>query len=177
MSRSEGFTHKDVDKVIVGVNQGAYNTTCDPLGKKRRPSSIKEALFSLPYTVAVGLVKGDLFLDDFTEEAIHDKEVLFISDKVTAVVDERIENRYGRILGPAVIQIILKDGRQFTTQVDFVKGHPKNPMSMQEVKNKFLKCIPFSARFFDEERVESLFNVILDLERLDDISEIIKCLT
>ena len=158
MSRSEGFTHKDVDKVIVGVNQGAYNTTCDPLGKKRRPSSIKEALFSLPYTVAVGLVKGDLFLDDFTEEAIHDKEVLFISDKVTA-----IENRYGRILGPAVIQIILKDGRQFTTQVDFVKGHPKNPMSMQEVKNKFLKCIPFSARFFDEARVESLFNAMIFL--------------
>ena len=50
------------------------NVVCEPVERRKKPQVVVDAQFSIPYTVAVALIKGKVFVEDFTEAAIVDKE-------------------------------------------------------------------------------------------------------
>jgi 2-methylcitrate dehydratase len=39
---------------------------------------------------------------------------------------------------PNRITVVAKSGARYTEQVDYAKGHPKNPLSDRELEEKFL---------------------------------------
>jgi 2-methylcitrate dehydratase PrpD len=172
MAKEEGIDPQEVDQIRVGLNQGSYNVVCDPLEKKRNPASFKEALFSLPYGVASALVRGHVSLEDFTPEAIQDKGVRSMANRVIPFVDKEIEKQHGRTLGPAVVEITIKNGKTSSRRVAFVKGHPNNPMTMEECEEKFRRCVPYSAKGLKPEKVSGLLESLRSLERLNDVSTI-----
>jgi len=176
ITREHEIDPQDVDSIQVRVNQAAYNLTCHPLESKRRPSSIPEAQFSIPYVVAVALLRGDVFLHDFTAEAITNEEVLSLAEKVTPIVDEATEDRYGREVGPAAVDVITKGKKTFKARMQFVKGHPKNPMTMEEVEEKFRKCAAFSANPLSERNLVQVINMIREMEKSRDVSKIMELL-
>lgn len=51
----------------------------DPLGSKKVPRSSYDAKFSLPYCIASILVRGTCNVDNFSEGAINDSEVLKVA--------------------------------------------------------------------------------------------------
>jgi 2-methylcitrate dehydratase PrpD len=165
-----------VDEILVRVNQGVYNVVCDPLSKKRNPTTAREALFSLPYTVAAVLVRNHVSLEDFTTEAIQDPVVRDIANKVTPMVDQKIEEEYGREIRPAIVEVTLRNGRKASRRVDFVKGHPNNPMTLEEVEEKFKTCLPFAARPLSPGKVSALIAAIKNFEALPDVSRIVQYL-
>ena len=165
-----------VDQIRVAVTQGNFNVVCHPLEKKRNVSSFKEALFSLPYTVASALVRGHVSLEDFTPEAIRDEKVRAAANKITPYVDKEITERYGRTLGPEEVEVISKNGKRRSRRVDFVKGHPRNPLDMEEVEEKFRKCLQFSSRPPEEEKVSALIKTMKELDTLEDISPLLQYL-
>lgn len=176
MTAEKKIAARDVDSIKVRLNQAAYNLTCHPLESKRRPSSIPEAQFSLPYAVAVAMVRGDVSLNDFTAKAMADEEVLALAEKVTPIVDETIEQRSGREIGPAAMEVITKDQGTYGESVEFVKGHPGNPMSMDEVEEKFRKCSAFSARPLPERGLSEVIKAIREMEAVQDVSLITRLL-
>jgi 2-methylcitrate dehydratase PrpD len=176
LRKREQIDPSEVDQIKVRVNQGAYNVVCNPLERKRNPCSQHEALFSLPYTVAVALLRGNVSIGDFTQESIQDKDVRSIANKVTPVVDENIEKKYGRIISPAVVEVNLKSGKQRSCRVDLVKGHPKNPMTMEECEEKFRNCLRFSKKPITGKKISSLISAVRGLETLNDVSRIVDCL-
>ena len=176
LAKEERVDPKGVEQIRVGVNQGNYNMVCQPLEQKRTASSFKEALFSLPYGVASALVRGHVSLEDFTLEAIQDERVRSIANKVAPFVDPLIDKQYGRTLGPAVVEVIMKSGKKRSCRVDFVKGHPQNPMSLEECEEKFRKCVSFSGRPLGEKKVSTVIKAVKELDTLDDVSLIVDCL-
>lgn len=172
LAKEERIRPEEVDRIQVGVNQGAFNVVCDPLEPKRNPSSAAEALFSLPYTVACALVRGHVDLGDFSPEAINDREVGAIANKVVPVVDKEIEREHEKGIAPSVVEVTLKNGRKTSCRVDFAKGHPKNPMTFQDIEEKFRKCLPFSAKPFDDGKASDLIHAVRTLETLADVSQI-----
>jgi 2-methylcitrate dehydratase PrpD len=173
LREEERVDPQTVAKIQARVNQGAFNVVCQPLEQKRNPSSTREALFSLPYTVASALTRGHVSLEDFTDEALQEKEVRALANRVTAMVDKEIEEKYGRIIGPAVVEVILRDGRTLSRRVDFVKGNPQNPMSMGEVEEKFQRCLSFSIHRFEKKTIEGLLQQVRELDSLKDVSRIL----
>jgi len=176
LAKEERINPQEVDRIRVRVNQGCYNTVCYPLRSKRNPCSSQEGRFSLPYVVAVALVRGHVSLKDFTTEAIQDREVRSLANKITPIVDEAIEQRSGRIIGPAVVELTLKNGRTTSRRVDFMKGHPKNPMTMEDCEKKFRICLPFSARPLGKGKMSALIKAVRELDALNDVSRIKDCL-
>jgi len=152
------------------------NMVCQPLEQKRNATSFKSALFSLPYGVASALVRGHVSLEDFTLEAIQDERVRSVVNKIEPFVDSDIERLYGRTLGPAVVEVIMKTGRKRSCRVDFVKGNPQNPMTMEEYEEKFRKCLSFSGRQIGEEKASAFIKTVKELDRLDDVSRIVNYL-
>ncbi|GAG26209.1 unnamed protein product [marine sediment metagenome] len=150
--------------------------TCHPVESKRRPSSIPEAQFSIPYAAAVAFLRGDVFLNDFTAEAITNEEVLSLAEKVIPIIDKGIEDRYGREIGPAAVDVITNDQKTYTESVEFVKGHPKNPMTMAEVEEKFQKCASFAAKPLSPEKLSEVIRIVEGLETYPDVSQIVALL-
>ena len=165
---------EEIEGITVLVNQAAHNLVCRPLATKRRPSSIPGAQFSLPYCVAVALAKGDLFFDDFTPEALGDREVLDLAQKLEVVVDPEVERMCARNIGFSVVRVSTAGRGQFEARVERVKGSPQNPMNLDEVEKKFRKCAAFAEEMVSENALARVIEMVRHLERSPDVSALVE---
>ena len=74
---------------------------------------------------------------------------------------------------PAVVEVVLKNEETRSRRVDFVKGNPKNPMTMKDVEDKFKKCLPFAVRPLQADTASAVIGAVKNLESIDDISEML----
>jgi 2-methylcitrate dehydratase PrpD len=171
--RAEKIAAEEIDAVHVRVTQGTWNVVCAPLEAKRAPATTQEALFSLPYGVANAGVHGHLQIGHMTEQALRDRRVRALAQKVSVAVDAELERDFGRVIGPSIVEVALRNGRRAALRVDSVKGHPRNPMSFDDCAEKFFSCAAFAARAIDTAKLERTIETVRNLERVDDISELI----
>ncbi len=98
--------------------------------------SISSAKMSIPFCVALSLFRGDASMSDFNEENVRNTEILKLTQKVKVIEDETLS-----ALVPtkrsSIVQITLNDGSVFSHRVDFPKGEPENPLSDEELEQKF----------------------------------------
>ncbi len=125
-----------------------------------QPKTGLEGKFSMQFCIAIGLLKRRATLDEFTDKTVQDPSVLNLARKVKLTVDEDLASR-----GPlmTVVRVNLKDGRSFEESVEFPKGSKNNPMSTEEVAQKFREC---AGHVLQEERVEEVIDAVLGLEDL-----------
>ena len=115
--------------------EGPIPRLWEPLASKHRPANCYAAKFSLPYLLALMLVKGRATLAEFTDEAARDQAVLAVAGKVGYEVDATID--YPRqFIGHVAIR--LRDGRLLEARQDHPRGGPDFPMTREEVEAKFL---------------------------------------
>ncbi len=164
---------EDIDEITVRVNQAAYEIVGSPLDKKRVPTNPIEAQFSIPFLLGVAVFRGDVFIDDVTTDAaIRNTELLAIAKKVKIVVDADIEKVSSGQISPAIVEISTKGGRKFQKRADFVIGHPQNPMSLNQVVEKFRKCSLYAARPLDKGNIDKSIEMLVNLEKVRDVSTI-----
>ena len=115
--------------------EGPIPRLWEPLASKHRPANGYAAKFSLPYLLALMLVRGRATLAEFTDEAARDQAVLAVAGKVGYEVDATID--YPRqFIGHVAIR--LRDGRLLEARQDHPRGGPDFPMTREEVEAKFL---------------------------------------
>ena len=66
-----------------------------------------------------------------------------------------------------ILKITMKDGRTITGRADFGKGSPTNPMSYDEVAEKFQGCAAFA-----EWPVAKVTQVVDLIRKLEDVSDV-----
>jgi 2-methylcitrate dehydratase len=93
----------------------------------------------MPYLIARALIDGNVTLDTFTDEAVRNKEVLQLLDKVEMKVDPKLQftpdgNR------PAIVTVKLNNGQTQTLDQNFAKGSVQLPMTQDELASKFRLC-------------------------------------
>jgi 2-methylcitrate dehydratase PrpD len=174
--RESDITVDQIARIVVRVNQQGFNFVCFPVERTQRPETIPEAQFSLPYIVAVALIKGEVRLEDFTAVALRNRAVFDLASKVECEVDPEIEQQAGTKVTPAVIEVHMANGGQFRVRVNERKGSPANPVSFDEVIKKFRQCAAFSSNPLPQAAVEQLADRINQIEQLEDVSEIVKLL-
>jgi 2-methylcitrate dehydratase PrpD len=67
--------------------------------------------------------------------------------------------------------VTLKDGRQFTKECLYIKGHPKNPFTIEELIVKYRSCLPYSAFKLSDKVANSILDSILKLETIADVEK------
>lgn len=93
------------------------------------------AKMSIPYSFAVALYTGKAGMDEFTDERIKNLEVLKMAEKVRVTADDELS-----ALCPqkrVAIVTIKTDSGEFAERVDYPKGEPENPLTMEELQEKF----------------------------------------
>jgi len=168
MRKRAGDALDDVYKVNVVVSQ----MVADMVGKPFVPGTNPQvdAQFSIPYTVASALLRGQVLLKDFEEKAIKDERTLGLAGKVKVAVDPALSER--DIL-PSKITVELKGGRSYQSSVSSPLGSPSNRMGMKRCKEKFRNCLAYRGLDPDGEKPQALLSRLEDLENMRDIGEIL----
>jgi len=166
---------KDVEELIVHIDQSAYAFTFEPDEEKRRPQTVPAAQFSIPYTVGTAVVYRDVTLNNFTEEGIRDGKVLEIASKVRAVIEPEL-TATPSAQAPCLVEIKTKDGKLGPIRVDSLKGSPQNPMNLEECIEKFHRCLDFSVKPLPKENTEEVIDMVRGLEDVSDIARIARLL-
>ena len=172
--KEQGLKPEQVEEVSVTANTWGYTVVWEG-EHKYRPRNIMDAQFSAPYTVATAMLKGGVFIDDFTEEAIKNQQILEFAQKVKVRIDPELD-KIATVSPPCSVELRTKDGKRYSKYVPYVKGHPQNPMTMAECIEKFRKCLPFSAKPLTEANVARVIQMVEKLEEVDDVTEITKLL-
>lgn len=83
-------------------------------------------------------------------------------------MDPEAEKLYPKAY-PATLVATLKDGRTMEAHVDYPKGDPENPASLEEIVDKFNVL---TEPFFEADRRKQIVDEILKLDKLDQISRL-----
>jgi len=158
-----------ISRVNVKVNQQAYNLVCLGENQKRNPKSIPEAQFSMAYVLGTILQQKSLSLKDFTDRKIKSKKRLKYCSLIHSSVSDEIDKNTGKQISPALVEVFLKDGSRHEKYVDRRKGHPDNPLSMEELKEKFKNCLSFRGKMKKESVQDAIFTKIMNLEKYNPI--------
>jgi 2-methylcitrate dehydratase len=124
----------NVEKIQIRSLARAADILSDP--SKYDPRSKETADHSLPYVIAAALAERQVTSMQFTLEKIMDPKIRAQLQKVEVVADPEIEKVFPA-LQRVIVNITTTDGRSFTKQLDYPKGDPRNPLTDQEVEEKF----------------------------------------
>ncbi|MFZ0947847.1 MAG: MmgE/PrpD family protein [Candidatus Sulfotelmatobacter sp.] len=125
---------EQVEKIQIRSLARAADILSDP--SKYDPHTRETADHSLPYVIAAALVERKVTPVQFTMEKIMDPKIRAQLKKVEVVADPEIEKVFPA-LQRVIVNMTTADGRTFSKQLDFPKGDPRNPLTDQEVEEKF----------------------------------------
>ncbi len=135
------------------------------VGWPYEPNSMTTAQMNLLYCVAVLLHDRNFFVDQVTEESIHRSDVLQTTKKIEVLEDPEFEAPGDEGRHGVSLEVELKDGKSYMERVLHAKGSDKNPMTRDEVVQKFRLL---ASRVLNRPHLEELEDTILHLEKLED---------
>lgn len=97
---------------------------------------ISSAKLSTPYAVALAIVKGSCGYADYNEDNLNDYWIKNLTRKVSVIEDENLTAQSPAVRG-ARVTIYLKDGNEYEAPCLYPKGEPENPLTQEELENKF----------------------------------------
>src|SRR5437763_4098100 len=100
------FTLDELTRIVVHGSR----VTADHVGWPYKPEGLTSAQLNLPYCVATLLLEGDVFVDQFTEAAVTDRERMELSKKVAVVEDPALTARGARVRHMVRVGVHLRDG-------------------------------------------------------------------
>ena len=153
-----------VAEIVCRTAEGPVHRLWEPLADKQRPTSSYGAKFSLPYSIAVMLIRGRAGLEEFSDEAIRDPEVLSLAKKVRYELDPTID--YPRHFSGHV-KIVLADGGILEENQPHPRGGLESPLPPEEIERKFRA----NARLaLSGQQLELIVESVKRLEQLSSIT-------
>ena len=146
------------------MNEGRYKRHYRPTVQ-----SGLQGKFTINYVCAIAVLDGRLERESFADAKARDPKVQEALGKVNVIVDEAIPEK-GEYC-PVMIE--LKDGRKFQYTATIQKGHTKNPLTEDEVLEKFRSNVK---DMIPKERGEEIIACVRSLETLSNVRELTKLL-
>lgn len=147
----------DTYRTAVGMMAG------DP--SRWAPTTHETADHSLPYTVGLAFLDGEVTQDSFAVEKMRAPDMLAFMRKVHVHEDLALSAHYPEG-SPARVTVTTSSGGKYCAEMLYPTGHARNPMSDQEIASKFLGLLrkhPCAARG------EALLDRLLKLEAARDV--------
>lgn len=164
VGRAGPLEPREVEDVEVRTFRVCYEIIAkDP--EKWRPSTRETADHSLPYVVSAALLDGGVWLETFREERIRSGDVRSLMRRVRVVVDEDLDKHYPGAV-PNVVTVRLTGGREYSEGVYHPRGHFKNPMTRDEIVDKFVRL---ASGVFSESRIKELLSLAWGVDGLSDV--------
>jgi 2-methylcitrate dehydratase PrpD len=173
---SGSLTHPAMDEMLRLVREHDIKpeavATIDVGGNERmvstllhhHPTTGLQAKFSMEYGVSVIILERKANLEHYTDDYVRRPAVQELLKRVNFYVDQKAQDA-GFDKMTSIVRVRLKDGRSFSGTAQFAKGSPANPMSFEEVAEKFRGCADFAK--WPSEKAEAVVAAVRNLEKED----------
>jgi 2-methylcitrate dehydratase len=155
-----------VTKIQVRSLARAADILSDP--SKYDPDTKETADHSLPYVIAAALVDRQVTPAQFEMSKIMDPTIRAQLQKIEVVADPEIEKVFPA-LQRVVVTITTTEGRSLTEQLDYPKGDPRNPLTDQEIEEKFAVL---ADGVLSANAQKKLKDAIWNLEKIPNVSKL-----
>src|SRR5437868_12546270 len=169
--KSNDLKPDEVEKVQIRSLARAADILSDP--SKYDPRTKETADHSLPYVIAAALAERQVTPVQFTMQKIMDRKIRAQLKQVEVVADPEAEKVFPA-LQRVIVTITTTDGRSFTKQLDYPKGDPRNPLTDQEVEEKFAAL---AEGVLSPGAQKKLKDAIWNLEKIDSVSKLMGMMT
>lgn len=157
-----GVRSDDIAAVRVKVPQEVVGAVCEPEPNKKRPANDYDAKFSIPFTVATGLIKGRFGLAELEPAALRDPRTLDLAGRVQYEIDPA--SGFPRYYSGEVI-VKMRDGREIAHREFMNRGCADVPISNADIVAKFMDNARTAVA---AERAERIRDTVLALDALPD---------
>jgi 2-methylcitrate dehydratase PrpD len=166
--RKHDIRPDQVSRIKVGTNRHMPNALIH-----HRPVNELQAKFSMEFCMAILLLERKAGLAEFTDKVVNRPNVKKMIEKVEFTVHPEAEAA-GYEKMTTIIDIELADGRRISGRADFGKGSPVNPMSDDELSDKFRECAAWGK--LPKASAEKVIDRVFNLEKLKSIRELTRLL-
>ena len=166
--KDEGPDIDGVLKAIRKIEIGSYDVAIEIIGRdpeKWRPRTRETADHSFPYCVAVALKEGSVTMRSFNARRLTDPDLLDLMRRIRVTNCDDFQGSYPQAM-PTRVTVRTAAGKEYSKQVDYPLGHPKQPMSDREIEAKFRSLV---AGKLAPARAERLIEMIWNLDKLRDV--------
>jgi 2-methylcitrate dehydratase PrpD len=161
------FGPEDVDEIRVGISE----TSVAHGGAIYEPHDTASAQFSLPFSLAIRLLKNDNDLSFYMDPKMWtDAKVLAFARKVKSYIDPNAkrEQNYN-----TTMEVKLSNGKVYKAFEPYPPGSPFNMVSRDVLRAKFRKL---ARAVLTEERIDKVIEAVDRLETYDNAAELIPLL-
>ncbi len=158
--KNNDLTYTDIKEVQVTCFAQAHDILFDPA--KYRPESRETADHSLPYCLAAAIVDQKITTDSFSDEKLKDPRIYEVIDKIKGIPSLEFEQMFPA-KQPSQVVVLTNDGREFSEYLEYPKGNPNEPMTIEDLENKFNSL---AAGLFSAEELAQLKDTIFNCEAL-----------
>jgi 2-methylcitrate dehydratase PrpD len=159
LGRVHGVRPEDVETIDLRVHPLVLELT-----GKTDPQTGLEGKFSIAFASAIALIEGTARQRQFTDVKVRRPDVVALMRRIQPAADTSLSHTEAVAIGR------LTDGRSISEHVTAATGTPENPISDEELREKFLDLVEPVLGAQAGERIAALVN---RLEDVADVSEIV----
>ncbi len=126
----------EVERVEVGMLAAGMPIVCEPAEAKRRPASVVDAQFSLPFGIAMALVRGAASPAEFAPAWLADPTVRALMERVVGVPDPALDAVFPHAW-PCWVRVALRGRGDVHARVEHPRGDPESFLEPAELAEKF----------------------------------------
>ena len=139
IAREPRFSADSVKSISIRTyDLGVFGHDC------QRPANGSAAKMSTPFCVAAALLGYPLLPSTFTDERCADEKLVCLAQTVAVVPDLLVTSWLPDRRG-CIMRVEQTDGVVFEQTVEYAKGEPENPLTADELEQKFLTLCASSA--------------------------------
>jgi 2-methylcitrate dehydratase PrpD len=138
---------------------------CLTVTDKVNPKDALEGKFSTYFCAALAIERGRVSESQFTQDMVDNGSIRDLMKKIKVVRNESLEET------EANVRVKLKNGIQYSHHVDAPKGDPRNPLSFDDIVEKFKDLTHL---ILSERRMNQIIVLVQNLENLENFSKLIK---
>ncbi|HEX3074179.1 MAG TPA: MmgE/PrpD family protein, partial [Ignavibacteriales bacterium] len=154
------ISYDKIESVTITTIARACDILFDP--HKYRPESRETADHSLPYCIAAALVDHKVTTQSFSDEKMKDPRIWEVIDKIKGEASLEFEKMFPA-KQPSKVVVKTTDGREFSEYLEYPKGDPREPMTEEDLDNKFEAL---ASGLLNENRRKEIKDVIFSCEKL-----------
>ena len=163
--RNNEIRYQDIERVRIIAGTRPIQHTGDPA--KKYPTNKETADHSSYYLTAIAILDRTVGPEQYHHHKYTDPRVRQLIEKISLEIDPEMD----RLPRSGCSEITTKDGKRYFSRVDYPKGDPKNPMTDQELKDKFASL---ASKFMSKQQIKTVIDTIFRLENVDFIGDLME---
>ena len=157
---TNNISYDQIESVTLTTLAQAYDILFDP--HKYRPESRETADHSLPYCIAAALVDHKITTQSFSDEKLKDPRIWEVIDKIKGEPSLEFEKMFPA-KQPSKVVVKTVDGNEYSEYLEYPKGDPREPMTMEDLDNKFSAL---SNELLSDENIYQIKEMIFNCEEM-----------